>query len=62
MDWPAGGRINPLPAQSGLARLDPLAVFDPVVAGSTRWRFDPVEAVTDDFAAEDYDTDDSFEN
>jgi hypothetical protein len=37
----AGGRINPLPAQSGLARLDPLAVFDPAVAGSTRWRFDP---------------------
>jgi hypothetical protein len=26
VDWPAGGRINPLPAQSGLARLDPLAV------------------------------------
>ena len=25
VDWPAGGRINPRPGQSGLARLDPLA-------------------------------------
>ena len=25
VDWPAGGRTNPLPGQSGLARLDPLA-------------------------------------
>ena len=47
------GRINPLPAQSGLVRLDALirSRLDPVLAGSTRWRFDPALERVDPLAA-----------
>ena len=53
VDWPAGGRINPLPAQTRNPALRGLirSRFDPVVAGSTRWRFDPALERVDPLAA-----------